>query len=227
MHYYELTTTVFLKQSLLLKETAEKQSALLKAAMLKSETLKALHAEKGVKLYGYDYLYPRAEAKKYHENRAYYFKIRTPVKETATAFLKVLSHAEDAVFKVVGCQMKKKRYYPKTELYTATPAVCTLGRRYWNADDGMDVIEEKIEKNLVTKYTAFYGEVPERTSDFVQYLEKKTRVPFVMRYKNGHVVGEKFLIGFNTDELSLKMSFLAYTTSILEKSSSLGTGFCV
>ena len=36
-----------------------------------------------------------------------------------------------------------------------------------------------------------------------------------------------FLIGFGTDETSLKMAYLAYTTSILEKSASLGSGFCI
>lgn len=227
MKYDEIVVTVLLKRDIPLNQVGEKQGELIKSVMEKSKHLSALHASKQVKLFCFDYLYPRAENKLFHENRVYYFILRTPVKETALEFSKVLSDFENENFIIVASQLKHKVFHVKTELYTSTPAVCTLGEKYWTNALGLDVVEEKIEKNLVTKYKAFFGEAPLVERGFINYIQLKNTKPIALRYKAGQLVGNKFLVGFGTDETSIKMAYLAYTTSLLEKSSSLGSGFCI
>ncbi len=227
MIYFESTITVLLKEDIYLNRAGEAEGELLKAAMPLSDHLKELHAQRGIKLYCYDYMYPRAEEKRYLKNRVYYFKMRTPVEQTANEFSKVLNGFETERFKVVGCQHQKKKFHEKTEIYTTTPAICTLGRQYWQLEHGMDSVQEKIEKNLVSKYQVYFRETPERDSGFINYLQLKNKKPITVKYKTGSLVGNKFVIGFDADEVSQKMAFLAYTTSILEKSSSLGSGFCI
>lgn len=227
MEYDEIVVTVLLKRDIALNQVGEKQGELIKCVMHKSGYLSELHASKEVKLFCFDYLYPRAENKMFLENRVYYFKLRTPVKETAFEFARVLSDFVNEDFLIVASQRKQKVFNFKTELYTSTPTVCTLGKRYWTRELGLDVIEEKIEKNLVTKFKVYYGDIPKIEHGFINYVQVKNTKPIALRYKKGQMVGNKFLIGFGTDETSLKMAYLAYTTSILEKSASLGSGFCI
>lgn len=227
MKYQEIIIIVYLKRNIMLNQVGEAQGALIKNVMKKSNHLAELHSKKGVKLYCFDYLYPRAENKQFHQERVYFFKLRTPIKETAVAFSKALSGFENEDFLVVSCQLSEKVYHHKTELYTSTPAVCTLGSRYWKYEDGMETIEEKIEKNLVTKYTAFFGTEPTPSTGFIKYLNLKNEKPIMMKYKAGSLIGNKFLIGFGSDLQSTQMAYLAYTTSVLEKASSMGSGFCI
>lgn len=227
MNYYEIIVTVLLKEDVALKQVGEKQGDILKTAMKKSSYLSELHQSKETKLYCYDYLYPRENDKIYKKNRIYCFKLRTPVKLTGYEFTKKINEVENDYFRVISTQLKQKIFHLKSELYTLTPAICTLGKKYWKLDEGLDVIEEKIEKNLVTKYKAFYNQEPAIGNGFINYLNLKNNKPITMNYKGGSLFGNKFIIGFSSDETSEKMAFLAYTTSILEKSSSLGSGFCI
>lgn len=227
MTYYEMTITVYLKKNIALNRVGEALGQLLKSAMKLDDHLSELHASRGVKLYGFDYLYPRAEKGNYSKGHLYLFKLRTPVRATALSFMKVLNQHETDLISVVAKQMKEKQYNLKTELYTSTPVICTLGDHYWQKAEGIAVIQEKMEKNLVTKYKAFYGSMPEKQEGFLNYLEIKNDKPITIKYKTGSLVGNKFLVGFTSEEVSLEMAFLAYTTAMLEKSSSLGTGFCI
>jgi len=227
LEYYELTITVYLKKDIALNRVGETLGQMLKSSMKFEKHLSELHASKGVKLYGYDYLYPRAVKGIYSQGHLYVFKLRTPIKETALTFMKTLDQHENDAIKVVAKQMKQKQFNLKTELYTSTPVVCTLGSRYWKKEEGIAIIQEKMEKNLVTKYNAFYGCLPEKQEGFLNYLEIKNDKPITIKYKSGSLVGNKFLVGFTADDVSLKMAYLAYSTSLLEKSSSLGTGFCI
>ena len=227
MEYYEIQNTVYLKKDIHLSEVHLNISKLLNFGMTKNKFLKELHSERGIKMYCFDYLFPRVEGKIYSKNGLYMFKVRTPKKEIAENFYMVLNNLENDEFKIMGSVVSKKRYMFKEELYTATPAICTLGKRYWNIEDGIELLEEKISKNLVSKYKSMFKEDPQRENDFVCYIEKKNKKPISIKYKYGSLYGNKFSIRFNTDEMSMKMSYLAYTTGLLEKGSSLGTGFCV
>lgn len=227
MIFYEITITLFNKKDIYLNEIGSMQGKLIKNVMKKSKELSELHLKEGVKLYCFDYLYPRAENKIFEKNRVYYFKLRTPVEAVGKAFAKALNDFENKEFKLIARQIKRKKYYPKKQLYTSTPAICTLGDKYWKFEDGITLLEEKIEKNLVTKYIALNGTEPQNTVGFIQYLELKNQKPFTIKYKNGSLIGNKLMVEFASDELSQKMEFIAYTTSILEKSSSLGSGFCI
>lgn len=227
MKYYEIVVTVYLKKNIFLNQIGETLGKLIKNVMKQSEYLSELHSKRGVKLYCFDYLYPRAENRQYHQNHVYIYKVRTPVKETAIAFSKAFKSFENEECLILSSQLNEKKYHPKTELYTSTPAICTLGSRYWSRKDGLDTIEEKIEKNLVTKYIDFFGTEPITTSGFVNYLQIKNEKPITIKYKSGSLIGNKFLIGFGSDTNAIKMGFLAYTTSVLEKAPSIGSGFCI
>lgn len=227
MKYYELTTTVFVKKTIPLDSIGFRLGNLVKGVMNKNNFLTELHGKKTVKLFGYDYLYPRAENKQYHEGRVYFFRIRTPLQEIAKAFDQSMSGYEDDFFKVIAKELQIKKFMHKEELYTTTPAICTLRDKYWVKEFGIDVIKEKMERNLVTKYTAFYGEEPGRKENFINYVSLKNHKPISVKYKSGSLIGNKFVIGFGSDEEAIKMTYLAFTASILEKSSSIGSGFCI
>ena len=154
------------------------------------------------------------------------FTLRTPIGQTATAFFKSLQKHGDANFDVVFVNYEVRTYRPSFSLYTSTPTVCTLGNRYWKHEDGILKIKEQMEKNLVKKYEAFYGQAPDLKAGFLSVSTLNEKF-IAMKYKKGHVVGNKFNIDFGAHNESIKMEFLAYTTALLEKASSLGAGFCI
>ncbi|MCT4632024.1 MAG: hypothetical protein N4A76_04705 [Firmicutes bacterium] len=227
MKYFEISNTVYLKKDISSLGIHNNLSRLINYSMKKREYLKSLHAEKNIKMYCFDYLYPREEDRIYKKGRVYVFRLRTPIKKIAEEMSRAISITENDDIKVLGSNMMVKRYTPRLQLYTATPIICTLGKKNWTIEDGMDLLEEKIEKNLVSKYRLFYEEEPEKTSDFISYIEKKNKKNLVLDYKDGKLLGNKIQLEFNTDDTSVKMSYLSYTTGLLEKSSSLGTGFCI
>ncbi|GAU77698.1 hypothetical protein [Fusibacter sp. 3D3] len=227
MYYYEITNTVYLQKDIPAREVHEKIAKLINHAMEKRPFLENLHGKKHVKLYCFDYLFPRENDKIYLKGRVYVFKMRTPVKEIAENFSIALAVTQTDEMKMLGANLIQKRFKFSEPLYTATPVICTLGKKYWTREEGVEALESKIEKNLVTKYEALQGKMPERSDAFIQYLEIKNKKNIIIPYKQGKLIGHKLLLAFNTDALSLDMAYLAYTTGILEKSSSIGAGFCI
>ncbi|QXM05375.1 CRISPR-associated endoribonuclease Cas6 [Crassaminicella indica] len=226
MKYFELRTTVYLKEDIIMKDVGNTIAKHINYCMSKSESLKDLHAKKLPKLYCFDYLYPFEEDRVYRQNHVYVFRMRTPKENIAREMRKVLSFYESKAIKPLGCDLRIKRFKGVEELYTITPTITTIDNKNWIVGNDFDLLWKRIDNNLEKKYQLFFGEKLHIKGSAIEILEIKNKKPIVMNYKDGKVLGNKFSIIFKPDAVAQKLAYMAVACGLLEKNSSVGAGFC-
>jgi CRISPR-associated endoribonuclease Cas6 len=225
--YHELNISVVPKYDMELRGIGEILGKHVSYAMEKDMELYNLHGKDGIKLYCYDYLYPRAESinriKKYRKDKKYSFRLRTPIYDLAERFAKVLTVTTSNYFHGVGVSYKEKKFRFAGEIYTATPVYITL-----NEDEEGKItsqgLTEKITNNLSRKFEIVFKKSIEE-QDFIEFIEKKNIKPIAMNYKSATLFGDKYRFCISESENSQKLAYIAISCGVLEKSTSLGCGF--
>ncbi|MCG8541155.1 MAG: CRISPR-associated endoribonuclease Cas6 [Clostridia bacterium] len=226
MKYFEIRVTSYLKKDVMMKNVGEVLSKHINYCMSKSDFLYRLHEQKIPKLYCYDYMFPLEKGKKYDKGRVYVFRIRTPMEKIASEMRRTLTTYETDFIKPLGLELRVKKFTRVEELYTLTPVVATINKKNWTREDSMDIIWKMIDNNLEKKCKMIFGEAFEIKESSIEFLEIKNNKTIVVDYKGGKVLGNKFSMRFKSDELSQKMAYAALASGLLEKSSSIGAGFC-
>ncbi|MCT4566544.1 MAG: hypothetical protein N4A68_19795 [Maledivibacter sp.] len=226
MKYFEISTTVYLKKDILFQNVGETLSKHINYCMAKSDFLHVLHGQSIPKLYCFDYMFPLEKSKKYEKGRVYVFRIRTPIEKIASEMRRTLTTYQTDFIKPLGVELKTKKFTRVDQLYTITPAVATINNKNWTQKESMDIIWNMIDKNLEKKGKMIFGQTFEMKESPLEFLEIKNHKTIVLNYKGGKILGNKFSMRFKPDELSQKMAYTALTSGLLEKSSSIGAGFC-
>lgn len=193
---------------------------------LDSELLK-LHQDIGYKFYVYDSFYPREQDKIYKKGRVYVFKIRSIDKNLLSKIRKVITKVAPVYFQIISTELKTYSQTFINELYTVTPAVLTVDSKFWVKGNSIELLDRRINDNLIKKYQDYYGEVIKIEESFIQAINFKNWKPIGLRYKNIRLIGNKFSVLVKEDELSQKLAFMALGVGLLEKNSSNGMGFCI
>jgi CRISPR-associated endoribonuclease Cas6 len=107
---------------------------------------------------------------------------------------------------------------------------------FWSLEKSGDIIElqNQLQENLLKKYEEFFGEKLEANQNFIQLLEVKNHKPQSIYFtttknelqKKVRLIGNKFRIVPNEDEISQKLAFLSLGVGLGEKSS-YGGGFMI
>lgn len=230
MFYYELSNEIIPKVDIDAKVLHMKLSRYINFSMNQTQFLRDLHNEQKIKLYCYDYLYPIERDGIYKKNRVYKFRLRTPVLEIANNFSKAFLMTQNDEFRIITSNKRKMQFRFVKQIYTITPAICTLGDRYWKRGERLSLIEEQIKSNLYSKYEELFDEEINKEinneESFMSFISITNRKDIVMKFKQGNLIANKFDIGINEDEFAQKMAYLIVSTGLLEKNSSMGAGFC-
>jgi CRISPR-associated endoribonuclease Cas6 len=184
------------------------------------------HNQKGYKFYTFNNLYPTEEDKLYKAGRIYVFRIRSLERDFIVKMKQLLPEVKNSSFRVLASEVKIFNQRHISELYTITPAVATINNRNWVAGDDFLLLQERIQMNLEKKYKAFFQEKLQPTQSLIQHIEMVNQKPMKIKYKNTSLIGNKFKIHINEDQVSQSLAFVALATGILEKNSSCGCGFC-
>ncbi|MCT4594813.1 MAG: hypothetical protein N4A57_11175 [Anaeromicrobium sp.] len=227
MKYYELRITALLKEDVKMIDVGSVLGRHINYCMSKNEILRDIHKSTLPKLYCYDYPYPFEADKTYKANKVYVFKLKTPKEYIAKEMRKVLSFYNTDKIKPLGCDLRTKRFFNVEKLLTVTPAVTTVDNRNWIVGNDFDLLWKRIDNNLEKKYKQLYGDPIELNGSAIECIDIKNKVPVTMNYKGGKILGNKFELRFKPDELSQKLAFIALSTGILEKSTSIGAGYCI
>lgn len=227
MRYYELLCTVFLQKDIYYNEQNEAIGRFINKSMTLDEELKSLHESKGYKFYVYDTFFPREEDKVYKKGRIYIFKIRSIDRNLLIRVMKTLLGFADDCIKIISTELREYKKSFITELYTVTPTVLTVDNRFWVKGDSLELLERRIQDNLIKKYQVFFKEDLDIKESFIQGIELKNQKTIAINYKNIKLMGNKFRIFVKEDELSQKLATMALATGLLEKNSSNGMGFCI
>ena len=107
---------------------------------------------------------------------------------------------------------------------------------FWTLEKSGDIIElqNQLQDNLLKKYEEFFGGKLNPTQNFIQLLEVKNQKPQSIYFtttkndmqKKVRLMGNKFRIIPNEDEISQKLAFLSLGVGLGEKIS-YGGGFMI
>lgn len=227
MQYFELMITSYLLKDIKFTEANEAISKLINKAMLQDNELKIKHEEKKLKGYVFSSFYPLESDKVYKTGRIYVFKIRSLEEDFAKKLKSLIVKTNTQEIKVIASDLKRIRVGHITEIYTLTPAIATFDNKHWLKGDDFMLLQERMQMNLEKKYQDFFGENLKPQKSFIQGIEIINKKPFSFKYKNTKLLGNKFKIMVNEDEVSQKLAAVALGAGLLEKNSANGMGFCM
>lgn len=217
MTYHELVITIQLKKDITNNQMYRFLNNLINNAMLYDETLREIHKRNEYKFYTYSSLNPIEKDKIYKKDRIYIFKVRSINKVFLANLNRVISLTEENV-KIIATQVKSYSQKLITKLTTLSPVVATIKEnRYWRKEDGLSEIINRMCKNAVRKYNQYFNtQLPEETI-FIQSIAQTNLKPIKIPYKQGNLIGNKFVMEVKMDKLSQDLAFFMKATGALEK----------
>lgn len=208
MIYYEAKLALFLQKEIHCENTYEAISKFLSHVMLQDAFLKAYHEEKFQKNYVWDSLFPLEKDKLYKAGRIYMLHIRSLDLDFMLKLKKCFELSHDEVFKVMTCQLTNYPYKLITKLKSLTPVVCTLSdQKYWTREDGLKLLEERINICVLKKYRRYVGEMEENKDGFIESIRLLNEKSIAIPYKNTKIIGNKLEITCKSDDYSQKLAF--------------------
>ncbi len=234
MKYFETKLTLFFKKEIPYQQMNEILSKNISLVMLNDAKLKEIHGQsRGFKPYHFGLPYPvDTQTKLYKKSKPYTFHIRSVDRVFLSALTKELYEHNGLDFKVLGYEFKEVKQKFIDKISTISSAILTMPtdiakNRYWIASDGdIEMVMKRIVANLEKKHKQFFGEQLTAPADCINYLEITNKVPIAIKYKRVTFLTNKFTIGFNSDEVSQKLAFVAMGCGLLEKGTH-GFGYCL
>lgn len=243
MKIFELKCKAYLKINIELKDSFDVLSKYINYTIYQNKINEFVDKDNLINNYCFGNFYPTESDKIYKKDSIYEFVIRSIDKKFIEQMQEFLSKDNSNYFlEILSTTKKEIDQFFIRELYSATPVIVSDKRDergkqlYWSLhyNGDIDALQNHLQKNLEKKLRQFYPEDEAVSSNFIQEIEMKNRKPQsiylkLIRNKKQQLVrliGNKFKIVPNEDELSQKLAFLSLGVGLGEKSS-FGGGFCL
>jgi CRISPR-associated endoribonuclease Cas6 len=227
LEYYDIKVIVLLKKNMKFTDSSEIIGKNISSAMLRSEYLMKYHKEKTYK-YVFGNFTPVEKDGIYKEGRLYMFELRTFDEKFLNHINKCLKDYESNTIKVITLNIKTVKQRKIKFIRTINPAIVTTeDNKPWTRKDDLLLLVRRIHENAAKKYKKFFNRDIGETEDyFIEKLKILNKKPMSYKYKNIHLIGNKYLIKVNEDEKSQKLAFVTLGAGLAEKNSILGAGYC-
>ena len=244
MNYFELRCIAYIKKDIAYKNSFNLISKYINFSMSQDEKLKDLHKKENIfKNYSFGSFYPIEKDKIYKKGGTYSFTIRSLDEEFILKLQKYLrENVNNSFFQVIETIKKRVNRFFISELYTITPTIVTVKDQnnkslFWTTQKDGDILklQKQLQDNLLRKYENYYGKKLDPSQNFIQLIELKNQKPQSIYFEkkineDKHItvrlLGNKFKIVPNEDEISQKLAFIVLACGLGEKQS-LGGGFCL
>lgn len=240
MKYYELKCTTYVKKDLDFQDSFDGLSKFINYAICQNEEFKNLHEQNRFKHYCFSSFYPIEKDGIYKQGRTYNFKLRALDKN----FIETLSNSlreniNNPNMQVLSTEFKTIKQFFISELYSITPTITIVDNgdgvpKTWTIKNDGDIMRltKQLHENLKKKYESFYNEELHPAQNFIQLLEVKNQKPQSIYFtkkqgetsKKIRLLGNKFNLHVNEDEVSQKLAFMALGSGLGEKQG-YGAGF--
>ncbi|WP_418180858.1 CRISPR-associated endoribonuclease Cas6 [Aliarcobacter lanthieri] len=244
MKIFELKCITYLKQDVVFEDSFDVISKYINFSICQKDEYLEKHNKNVFNNFCFGSFFPIEKDKLYKKGNTYSFTIRTIYEKFAKELNNLLrANINNSFLQIIQVEQKERKQFFVNELYSATPVIVSIKKenfdskqQYWNLETNADIIllQNQLQDNLLRKYEEFFGEKLNPTQNFIQLLEIKNNYPqsiYFKTTKNGiekrvRLIGNKFRIVPNEDEVSQKLSFLSLGVGLGEKIS-YGAGFCV
>jgi CRISPR-associated endoribonuclease Cas6 len=244
MKIFELKCITYLKHDIKFEESFDCISKLINYSICQKEEYVLKHNKNVFNNYCFGSFMPIQKDKLYTKGNTYNFTIRTIDEKFAIELNNLLrANINNSFLQILQVERKDIKPFFISELYSATPVIMSLKKEdekspqlFWSLEKSGDIIElqNQLQENLLKKYEEFFGEKLEANQNFIQLLEVKNHKPQSIYFtttknelqKKVRLIGNKFRIVPNEDEISQKLAFLSLGVGLGEKSS-YGGGFMI
>jgi len=244
MKFFELTCLAYLKHDISFEESFDSISKFINYSVCQKDEYLEKHNKNVFNHYCFGGFLPIQPDKLYKKGNTYSFTLRTIDEKFANELSNLLrANINNPFLQILQVDKKELKTFFISELYSATPVVMSLKKEdekspqlFWTLERSGDIIElqNQLQENLLKKYEAFFGKKLKPTQNFIQLLEVKNHKPQSIyftttkneRQKKVRLLGNKFRIIPNEDEISQKLAFLSLGVGLGEKVS-YGGGFMI
>ena len=244
MKIFELRCIAYLKKDITFDVSFDCISKLINYTICQKEEYVLKHNKNVFNNYCFGSFMPIQKDKLYKKGNTYDFTIRTIDEKFALELVNLLrANINNPFLQIIQIERKDIKPFFISELYSATPVIMSLKKEdisshqlFWTLDKSGDIIElqNQLQDNLLKKYEEFFGEKLKVSQNFIQLLEIKNHKPQSVCFtttkneiqKRVRLLGNKFRIVPNEDEIAQKLAFLTLGVGLGEKSS-YGGGFCI
>lgn len=215
MKVYQLSTKLYLMKTLKRDDVREALEKFVVTTLSRNEDMLKMHTEKGYKPFCYGWLEPIERDGIYKEGNIYSFKLRT-INENLEKYLKKeLPNTSTQNFKGLVTLSKEIPEGFIEKLYSLTPVVIKIGDSgYWQNKYSYEDFERQIKTNLFKKYKDFINTELDESQPIFNYIELTNKIPWSIRYKEKHLLGDKINIGIASNSTAQKLAYLALGTGI-------------
>lgn len=244
MKFFELTCLAYLKHDITFEESFDSISKFINYSICQKDEYLEKHNQNVFNPYCFGGFLPIQPDKLYKKGNTYSFTLRTIDEKFAIDLDNLLrANINNPFLQIIQVERKMIKQFFIQELYSATPVIMSLKKEdekspqlFWTLEKSGDIIElqNQLHDNLLKKYEAFFSEKLNPTQNFIQLLEVKNHKPQSIyftttkneRQKKVRLLGNKFRIVPNEDEISQKLAFLSLGVGLGEKVS-YGGGFMI
>lgn len=244
MKIFELKCITYLKQDVSFEDSFDSISKFINYSICQKDEYKQKHNQNVFNNYCFGSFFPIEKDKLYKKGNTYYFTFRTIDEKFAKELSNLLrANINNPYLQIVQVEKRDIKQFFISEIYSATPVIISLKKEnekshqlFWTLEKSGDIIElqKQLQENLIKKYEEFFGEKLNVSQNFIQLLEIKNHKPQSVCFttkknemqKKIRLIGNKFRIIPNEDEISQKLAFLSLGVGLGEKIS-YGAGFCV
>ncbi|BAK73775.1 CRISPR-associated endoribonuclease Cas6 [Arcobacter sp. L] len=244
MKIFELKCITYLKQDVSFEDSFDSISKFINYSICQKDEYKQKHNQNVFNNYCFGSFFPIEKDKLYKKGNTYYFTFRTIDEKFAKELSNLLrANINNPYLQIVQVEKRDIKQFFISEIYSATPVVVSLKKEnekshqlFWTLEKSGDIIElqKQLQENLIKKYEEFFGEKLKVSQNFIQLFEIKNHKPQSVCFtttknemqKKIRLIGNKFRIIPNEDEISQKLAFLSLGVGLGEKSS-YGGGFMI
>ena len=244
MKIFELKCITYLKQDVSFEDSFDSISKFVNYSICQKDEYKQKHNQNVFNNYCFGSFFPIEKDKLYKKGNTYYFTFRTIDEKFAKELSNLLrANINNPYLQIVQVEKRDIKQFFISEIYSATPVIISLKKEnekshqlFWTLEKSGDIIElqNQLQENLIKKYEEFFGEKLKVSQNFIQLLEIKNHKPQSVCFtttkneiqKKIRLIGNKFRIIPNEDEISQKLAFLSLGVGLGEKSS-YGGGFMI
>lgn len=225
--YYDILSTIQFSEDVPLNEIQAVLAEHINYSMTFDEQLKELHEKSIFKYYVFSAPYPLEVDHIYHKGRMYCFNLRTLDLKFALKMKHYLRKAKGIV-RVVSSELNNFSLKPIKELITLTPIVCTVSNRCWMPENGIGLLSERLNANVIKKLKNWDSSLTIPEEYFFDHIEVLNKKPILMSYKGKGTVllGHKICLKVKPNPWAQQMAVTALAAGVLEKNS-LGFGYCI
>lgn len=213
---YQINVKVYILKTITYHDMQQQIAQYIDQVMAKKEELLTLHNTNCFKYYCFSGFKTIQKEGIYEEGSLNSFSVRCLEKEFAKYLEEELANHTSLTMKGLSCETKRVKTGLIQKLYLITPAILKFEDGYWRKNHSLEEFQKRIISNTVRKYEEYTQQKLEDSVRLYTNFRLINKIPIKTRYKNIHLLGDKFEMMIAEEEASQRLAQFLLGTGVCE-----------